>query len=443
MITSFCSLLAALLLQSQAMLVLSGVSSAEELDEQTVERLENLKRHPLSLNQASRGRLNASGLFTPYQIASILDYRGRSGDILSFTELGFIDGIGVEMAGALQEFISLESKNAPGQKQKQRISTSLTGRYGSNGYLAKGRLNIGERVELAIGSKSGAVISGGAAYYGRRWLGKVIAGQWNARFGQGLVLWTGMTMSGFSPGGNLDKRAAGLSLSGSTSPLNVPYGLAAEFNFGRWSATTILKTEFGKSAFKLTPAVNLNWTGRNAGAGITVVGNAERIIAGADARWHTGFTSLWAEFAWDFAGRAPAAVLGMRWEPAYLVNFSALARWYSPGFSGQWSAGARSSSKTSDEAGGTLGFRFKWLSATADYAWHPSKNTIQAKAIAVATPVLKRGIIEWEPTIRLSARWRSSDSFKWRSEVRLQSNLGLGEWKINLRGDAVWCREYG
>ena len=30
-----------------------------------------------------------------------------------------------------------------------------------------------------------------------------------------------------------------------------------------------------------------------------------------------------------------------------------------------------------------------------------------------------------------------------KSQSQNQNQLAIGEWKINLRGDGVWCREYG
>ena len=69
-----------------AVLFLSGASSIEELDESTLQHYRDLSFHPIDLNAAGRSRLLASGLLNAFQVASLIDCRERSGDILSYTE---------------------------------------------------------------------------------------------------------------------------------------------------------------------------------------------------------------------------------------------------------------------------------------------------------------------------------------------------------------------
>ena len=77
-----------------AILYLCGAESEEELDEQEVERFSGFLSRPLEINIASRSRLLSSGLMSQYQVASLCDYRSRSGDILSVAELALVDGFG-------------------------------------------------------------------------------------------------------------------------------------------------------------------------------------------------------------------------------------------------------------------------------------------------------------------------------------------------------------
>ena len=74
-----------------AILVLTGASSPEELGESEIERFQHYAEHPLRINQLSHSRLLSSGLFSAYQVASLEDYRSRSGDILGVTDLGLVD----------------------------------------------------------------------------------------------------------------------------------------------------------------------------------------------------------------------------------------------------------------------------------------------------------------------------------------------------------------
>ena len=56
----------------EAILVLTGAGSLEELDESELERFEALASHPVCINVASAGRLRSCGLFSEYQAASAL-----------------------------------------------------------------------------------------------------------------------------------------------------------------------------------------------------------------------------------------------------------------------------------------------------------------------------------------------------------------------------------
>ena len=71
----------------EAIARLAGAEDIEALDPSEVEMYEYLAAHPLDLNRSSRAKLLSTGLFTPFQVASLLDYRDDSGDILSLTEL--------------------------------------------------------------------------------------------------------------------------------------------------------------------------------------------------------------------------------------------------------------------------------------------------------------------------------------------------------------------
>ena len=78
--------------EEEAVLRVVGVMQIEDADAEDVERLTDLLRHPVRINAAGRRELEAAGLFTPFQIASLLDYRERHGDIMSLTELSSVDG---------------------------------------------------------------------------------------------------------------------------------------------------------------------------------------------------------------------------------------------------------------------------------------------------------------------------------------------------------------
>ena len=64
-----------------------GVDSPEELHAAEVERLEDFLDRPLRINMVATSRLASSGLLSPFQVASLADYRSRHGNVVSYAEL--------------------------------------------------------------------------------------------------------------------------------------------------------------------------------------------------------------------------------------------------------------------------------------------------------------------------------------------------------------------
>ena len=100
-----------------------------------------------------------------FQAASLLDARARSGDILSYTELGLLDGFSPEYADALRLFTTLSSSSAPGQKPRTglhhdmmlRGAGRLSGDMAASGGL-KYKLTAGERANApAWGARRSAL----------------------------------------------------------------------------------------------------------------------------------------------------------------------------------------------------------------------------------------------------------------------------------------------
>ena len=80
----------------------------EDLSEEEVERLSILLERPIAINVVSEGVLNSCGIFTRYQVASLMDYRKRSGPCMSFMELSALNGFSDEFVERLKPFLSLE-----------------------------------------------------------------------------------------------------------------------------------------------------------------------------------------------------------------------------------------------------------------------------------------------------------------------------------------------
>ncbi|MGM9794401.1 MAG: hypothetical protein ACI3Y8_09460, partial [Candidatus Cryptobacteroides sp.] len=71
---------------NEAVLILTGESEIENVDEYEMDRYLKMMSSPLRLNSAGRPALLSSGLLTLYQAVSLIDYRDRNGPVMSFSE---------------------------------------------------------------------------------------------------------------------------------------------------------------------------------------------------------------------------------------------------------------------------------------------------------------------------------------------------------------------
>ena len=81
-------------------------------------------RHPLDINSASREELEGLHLLTDFQIASLLEYRSRSGHVLSRTELQLVNGFDAASVSLIAPLITF------GQGDSSEDDTYFAGRRG-------------------------------------------------------------------------------------------------------------------------------------------------------------------------------------------------------------------------------------------------------------------------------------------------------------------------
>lgn len=391
-----------------AVLIISGASSMEELDESTLERFRDLSLRPIELNGSSRSRLLASGLFNPFQVASLIDWRQRSGDILSYTELGLLDGFTPEYAEALKYFTRLESSGPPGVKRGVKMHNDLMLRASvkendglSSAAGLRYKASFGDRAELNWASRTTysdnkpgtGTIS--AAYYGRKTLGKIVLGHFGARFGQGLAQWSGFSLQPYGSVASLRRSGTGFAATGSFSPELC--GAAADFELGRWN----LGAAYDFSGKK--PIAFLSYTGRSVSAGATVAGKA------FGAHWQIAVpsASFYGELAWNGGFRG---VAGVMWVPVYGRKLGAVAR-YIDGIPEL-----------------IAGTSLPGLDAVAAF------STRQLRAMVKYAPELHAGPLDVTPALRLAARRTEA----WRLEGRGETQLDLSGWMLRSRIDFVY-----
>ncbi|MCQ2144720.1 MAG: helix-hairpin-helix domain-containing protein [Bacteroidales bacterium] len=494
---------------------ITGADSEEELEEGEIERFLHLSAHPLSINRASRSRLLSSGLFTPYQVATILDYRQRTGDILSIAELSVIHGFGRETAAALAPFIVLESSGPPasvrgygGRKHdvSEEVTSKLSVRFnksdgsGNGMKISEGlkyHLEVDGQWEFNLGLndsserqkeswKNGGMGHSMSLAYSSPWRGakislnRLVVGDFNLRFGQGLAMWSGMGLAGLSNVGSFSRNPTGLNPYRSYSAGVVDFsgplyrqgetaqrGLGAELGFGRFALTASLSLQqYSRggtfvSDFGLLPVLNLSYYGRIHQESLTSYlstgfdGQVRDARLSADFRVGINGVDVFGESAIDLLAlremeRAVAFLAGTRFKAGEIMTLAAMLRYYPAGYSAGWSGAARSSSRCTDEHGASLAARLKageyrgyqpahLLDLSLDGAWYPSKEHLQIKALANYTWSITEN---WNMAVRLQYRHRNYDQRN-RLELRLDGAWKNDDWQARLRLHGVYGNAFG
>lgn len=406
-------LLALLPDQQKAMLHICGAASMEEIDEETLMRFERFSAHPVDLNNVSRSALAASGLLSGHQISALLDYRSSSGDILSFAELAMIDGFLPEDADALRHFVTLGSSSPPGSRRSLRYDHELrlSATFKQDGTHSEGFRYEGELGEMAELRLSQSSIS--AAYYGRRSLGKLVLGNFNARFGQGLLAWSGFSMSGYSSIAAFSRKASGISATTSSQTDN--FGIACDWNLGsRGSLALAYSLRSGDMLANYSHVCRDFSAGASAGtAGIS----ADFLIPLPDVGIFGEAACLW--------DGSPAAVAGAHWTPGYGRKFALRARYYGAVYK--------------EYSGVAVGAELPSWMLSADFAYRVDNEQTQLKALAIYRPLMELGQLHLEPQLRFQGRYRPGDGSPLRLELRGALESSLDAWMLNLRGDLVHC----
>lgn len=413
-----------------ALLYLSGASALEELSEDEVEMYDNLSKHPLNLNHTSSSRLLSCGLFSQFQVASILEYRERNGDIMSLMELSLIDGFNSELVDALSHFIIVESNRPASHRDsrlfRQDIVTAAAMRTDEEqdnllcNYKIKYHAEFGNIAELYWTSRStyskpepniGTIST---AIYGSRHLGKLVLGHYSARFGQGLNQWTGFSLSGYSSISAFNKRAAGLAATGSSSAEYL--GIASDWQFGEIGLAAAY--DFNSSS----ALAHLDWSGKTFTLGSTISTEASSV----DWRYGLGNVSLYGEAAWHYYKKF-AIQCSALWLPEYGRSLALQARYYHPDYK--------------EYSGVALGYSSHTIFASLDASVR--NREWQYKLLTQWTSLpLEIHKLNLMPILRLSMRYRPSAAAPWRIDARAECKANWDVISIALRYNALWCRSF-
>lgn len=236
--------------------------------EQVTAHFGRLLGRPLEINRAGVRELEELYILTDFQIASIMEYRKQSGDILSATELQLLNGFDKRTVELLTPFIAFGKGNyAPesyfaGKRGRQREGGNANAELIYKGWWKKGEenylgpdiwqqvkyryiygenLQAGFLLEKDAGEKfltNGIPLGDFASFHlsveriraGRGTeVANAVLGDYTIRLGQGLVMWQGFSFSGNSTVQGVFKRGAKVR----------PYTSSDENGFLRGAAATI------------------------------------------------------------------------------------------------------------------------------------------------------------------------------------------------------------
>lgn len=451
--------------QVRAILYLTGAENMEDLDEQEVEKYANMFSMPLEINFLNLSKLVSSGLMTQYQAASLSDYKARNGDILSFMELAAIDGFGEEYVSSLKPFISLRSAKKAGETFSLPLISQAAVLNGSvrDGKFSEGlkyKIGFKEYAEASTAirntySQRDPSFTFNVALHGGRLPYNFILGDFNARFGQGLCLWSGFSLSGFSGTSSFMRRPAGLSPSWSFSPQGSHRGAAGNIYLGRFVVSALAsfpglrkRMESGKSNVSVLPVFNVTWLGRSGQAGIT--GTSRK--ASVDLRCTIRGTDIFGEAAYDICHGCFAGVAGVIFNLEKDWKLSSAARYYPSNFESDYTGGIRSWSKTSNEYAVSAGLERRGFFFTADVARKADADEVQSKFLLKLPMQIYKNMVL---SVRASERLRPYDALRYRTDVRLDldySSSGMSSvygisdgpsWTGRFRVEGLLCRSLG
>ena len=546
-----------------AVLLLCGAGTLEELSEDEWERYRHLADHPLDLNACTRSAMLSSGLFSPFQAASLLDRRMRDGDILSYTELGYTDGFTPELARALSHFVVLRSRNPPGKPSVPQLHASLLLRTSCSGSSSvpaaraalqtaaahstsganstasgknpsaatssfasgkndpfSGSAAFGIKTAISLEGRLDAFWSARKSYsdrtfgpgtislaiYGKSIPGRILLGDYSARFGQGLLLWSGFSIAGFSSVQSFRRNASGLSASSSFT--RTLHGIGLDLALGRSTISAVWSTPVQSTNPRLL-ALNYNHIFRTSSTGATLLADPGRLYAASiDFRAGLPRLSLSGEFAFEllpapaavaasaavpslaapavaaYASVAPvsaasasvapvsaasatpqpdspaaifvpAGLLSAVWTPSYGNRLAVLARYYPQNWSQLAASPPSTFSTAKDEFGSAFLFQSARYTLSLDLARRLSEANWQYRLLASANLPFRLGLpgrtqrkvnsstgIDGTISVRSLSRFRPSQSLPFRQDLRCDLKLELNRLKLNTRCNLLWCRNF-
>jgi hypothetical protein len=246
-----------------------------EIDlEQIYEQFANLLDNPINLNTATQADLEQLYILSDFQISSILEYIKTNGKMLSIYELAFVYGFDDALAQSLYPFVTVDYDYAytaksdtakfkdmisKGKHQiilrakqilekqagyKDNATTKFKGSplalYARYNYNYSDRLRWNITTEKDAGETYFDFVSGHIQYNSKKTLKRLIVGDFQSQFGQGLVLWNGFAINKSVTASAIRRRARGVYGYSSTDENKYFRGVATNLSFNKFDISLFI-----------------------------------------------------------------------------------------------------------------------------------------------------------------------------------------------------------
>lgn len=428
-----------------------------------------------NINDLTERELDSLHLLTRFQVRSLMDYRRQWGDILSATELTLVDGFTEDDVEALGDIVTYEPSTGRG-RMRHLASVRIKKNWNAAGFSLTSKYKLtGSSFDAALTldndplEKFPDFISGYFKYKG--W----IAGDYDLRLGQGLVMSTGMSLSAFGePGSQIGRdsyrghtsssesnflrgvawngplkgfdltafasfngvdarivngaytsiatdglHATGAERAKKNSMREPLFGVSLARTFGTWKvALTTIAYSYTKPNGRKVQEYNRlqmydGWWG-----------NASASLYGIAGTWR-----IFAEAALD-AHLAPAVKAGALWAPSYALEMSLALRACSPSYIATHSAG-----DAYNQIGAQYALKFiagKWkFNLNADFCYYPWYR-YQKPAGGVSFKARAAAVRTWPGGASLQAQASYSDMIK----GKVQMKIPVGAFQFGAKVEA-------
>ena len=450
---------------------------------------------PLNLNDAGEDLLRQCGFFTPFQIASLLEYRKAYGALLTIHELQAVDGFSKEFVEEIAPYVVFGREDVqPGRKveirSRYKFKSGTEGVHQYNRFLMEsGGIVAGLLAESDAGEIPLVDYLGG--YFGvRKGRWNALLGDYSACFGQGLAIWNAFSFTGASSPASVLKRQRGIVPYKSADETRALRGLAVGCDMGAgWSATAFASAagvdarveEGGYTSLPVTgyhrtiyerkckDAMREYLAGANVAfvrdrfhAGITAVAysfskpNLRKVMPynqyqmydgwhgnlSADILFSVGHWRFFAEAAVD-SGLQPAAVAGSVFTPSYDFEMSCLARYYDKAYISPHAGAYSTISSVSNQAGTVISllwrpFRGLLLTSYSEAVHYP---WLRYRVDAPSQAFYEKAKAEytrnsWTLSLQDNYVWQSADGSR-KHSLKGGVKLAKEAWRGSLRAGIV------